>query len=295
MHGQAVLKRFSLTERDLLGSGGESQVFALSDERLLRLYRARADPKYLTRLRDFYRMLDSVALPFQLPFMEEVGDVDGALYAIEKRLPGASLTRYLRDARAEARSRALAGYLTAAAYVQTIPIASNSFGELLTDRPVQRPTWPQYLATRAQEALRASYAQISSDVPGLDGIVESWEKDLEIVAGVTEPRLAHGDYFPGNVMVDERGEVTAVIDFSPMTVAGDPRLDLACALFFIELDLSYQPDDSPLLARLLQKHEGAPPPEVIALYRTFYSLYFSGTRENDPPLYEWCVANLIDP
>ena len=114
-----------------------------------------------------------------------------------------------------------------------------------------------------------------------------------MVADVTEPKLTHGDYFPGNVMVNESGEVTAVIDFSSMTVAGDPKLDLACALFFIELDAGYQPGDSPLLVRLLDERRDAPPAEVIALYRTFYSFYFSGTKAHNLPLYEWCVPNLV--
>ena len=291
MHGAAVFKRFSLEERDVLGSGGESQVFALDDERVLRLYREHADPAYVARLHDFYRALNGVTLPFELPFMEEVGDVDGALYAIEKRLPGVSFTQYLKGARAEERSLALAGYLTAATYIHAIPVDTEKFGELLTGKPMQRPGWPEYLAARARKVLSSSYSQLSADVPDLDGIVQSWENDLQMLAHVTEPKLAHGDYFPGNVMVNESGEVTAVIDFSPMTVAGDPKLDLACALFFIELDLSYQPDDSPLLARLLHERQDAPSPDVIALYRTFYSLYFSGAK-NDPPLYEWYVANL---
>ena len=291
MHGEAVLKRFSLGEHDLLGAGGESQVYALDDKHILRLYRQPADPEYVASLHEFYRALDGVTFPFALPFMEEVGDVDGALYAVEKRLPGVSLTQYLEEANGDARSQSLANYLAAAAHIQTIPINLHEFGELLTSNPTQRPAWPEYLAARAHEVL-SSYSHLSTDVPALDSIVQSWEKDLEIVADVAKPRLAHGDYFPGNVMVDENGEVTAVIDFSPTTVAGDPRLDLACALIFIEVDASYRTDDSPLLARLLREREDAPATRVIAVYRTFYSLYFSGAKEHDPQLYEWCVANL---
>jgi putative membrane protein len=291
MHGEAVLKRFSLAADDLLGSGGESQVYALDEERILRLYRERADPEYVASLHEFYRALDGVTLPFSLPYMEEVGDVDGALYAVEKRLPGVSFTQYLKQAGGDARSQSLANYLAAAAQIQTIPINLREFGELLTSNPTQRPAWPEYLAARAHEVL-SSYSHLSADVPALDGIVRSWEKDLEMVADVAKPTLAHGDYFPGNVMVDENGEVTAVIDFSPTTVAGDPKLDLACALIFVEVDAGYRPDDSPLLARLLRERDDAPAAGVIALYRTFYSFYFSGAKKHDPPLYEWCVANL---
>ena len=105
----------------------------------------------------------------------------------------------------------------------------------------------------------------------------------------------HGDYFPGNVIVDKHGEVRAVIDFSPMTVAGDPRLDVICALIFLEVDDGYQQSDSDAVLRLAEERIGAELQELSAVYRTYYSLYFSGCRDSDPSLYRWCVANLSQP
>ena len=95
-------------------------------------------------------------------------------------------------------------------------------------------------------------------------------------------------------MVDERGRVIAVIDFSPMTVAGDPRLDLLCALIFIEVDDGYQPSDSEIVRRLIAEHYGEAILRLEDVYRTYYSLYFSPVKRSDPKLYKWCVANLTE-
>lgn len=102
----------------------------------------------------------------------------------------------------------------------------------------------------------------------------------------------HDDYFPGNVLVDERGDVTAVIDFNPLTVAGDPRLDLISALIFLEVDDGYEPADTPFARRLLEERHGPPLLALEDIYRTYYSLFFSHTKDTDPLLYRWCVANL---
>ena len=88
-------------------------------------------------------------------------------------------------------------------------------------------------------------------------------------------------------MVDERGRVIAVIDFSPMTVAGDPRLDLLCALIFIEVDDGYQSGDSKAVRQLIAERHGEASLRLEDVYRTYYSLYFSTARRRDPKLYNW--------
>jgi hypothetical protein len=94
------------------------------------------------------------------------------------------------------------------------------------------------------------------------------------------------------MMVDARGGVTGILDFSPMTVAGDPRLDLAGALIFLEVVAPYRPEDSTTVEDVITARHGDAVLSVIELYRIYYSLYFSATKEFDPELYRWCVNNL---
>ena len=79
-----------------------------------------------------------------------------------------------------------------------------------------------------------------------------------------------------------------------MSVAGDPRLDLLCALIFIEVDDGYQSDDSETVRQLIAARHGEAVLRLENVYRTYYSLYFSPVKRSDPKLYAWCVANLTE-
>ena len=294
MHSNTVLKHFSIDERDLLGSGGESQVYAMGERDVLRVYRSGTDPAYPERLQSFYATSAEQELPFEVPTVGETGIIDGVPYAIERRIAGTSMTQFLLASEGAARARSLSSYVAAAEYIQTIPIAVEEFGELLVSEPLRRPEWPAFLQARAQQTLLRSYSKLSADVPRLANVVRSWEDELSLLQDVTTPKLVHGDYFPGNVLVDWLGEVRAVIDFSPMTVAGDPRLDLVCAFIFLELDGGYQPTDSHTVLELIKDRDSLALLEVVDVYRTYYSLYFSSCKYSDPSLYSWCVANLTN-
>ena len=292
MQDDRVLQRFSLSQDDLLGFGGESRVYALDGARVLRVYERGADHGYVDLLREFYDSLNRHDLPFEVPVVIDIAMHGSLLYAIEKRIHGDRMTNFLKTASGEKRRRALASYVETARRVQELLIDAHEFGELLLPTAVRRPTWPEYLAARARSSLSRGEADFTADVPGLTDIVARWEKDLGLVSDVTTPCLVHGDYFPGNLLIDERGQVVAVIDFSPMSVAGDPRLDVLCALIFIEVDDGYQSGDSETLRGLIAERHGEDMLRLESVYRTYYSLYFSPVKRSDPKLYAWCVANL---
>ena len=67
MQDDAVLQRLSLSQDDLLGHGGESRVYALDDERILRGYQRGADRGYVDRRRAFYDRPASHDLTFHIP------------------------------------------------------------------------------------------------------------------------------------------------------------------------------------------------------------------------------------
>ncbi len=294
MQDGPVLQRFSLSQDDLIGFGGESRVYALDDERVLRVYERGADRGYVNRLRAFYERLSRHDLPFEIPVVIEVATHGDLLYSIEKRIQGSRMSDFLKTATSEARTRSLVSYVETANRIQEAPFDHDEFGELLASKPLRRPAWPEYLAARARFSLSRGEPDLARDVPGLADVVSGWEASLDSVADVTSPSLVHGDYYPGNVMVDDRGQVIAVIDFSPMSVAGDPRLDLLCALIFIEVDDGYQPSDSETVRGLLADTHGEDMLSLENVYRTYYSLYFSPVKNSDAKLYAWCVANLTE-
>ncbi len=140
-------------------------------------------------------------------------------------------------------------------------------------------------------SLRRSQASLARDVPDLDPVVAEWEADVRTLVGAPQPELVHGDFFPGNVMVDDSGKLTAVIDFSPMTVSGDWRLDITGAEVFLELGGVGRREDRQIVERELNDRYGVPA-DVTDVYRRYYALYFSAVGSEDPPVYDWCVRQL---
>ena len=104
--------------------------------------------------------------------------------------------------------------------------------------------------------------------------------------------LVYGDYFPGNVFIDDTLTVYAVGDFGYSTVVGDPRMDVAGAIVFLEVVEGYQAADTQLLLRYVQQDNAGVSAEIIERYRLYYSLYFSHCKHDDPTTYAWCIQNL---
>jgi aminoglycoside phosphotransferase (APT) family kinase protein len=116
--------------------------------------------------------------------------------------------------------------------------------------------------------------------------------ELRALEGFQEKCLVHGDYFPGNVFVDDRLTICGVGDFGYTTVVGDSRMDLAGAVVYLEVVDGYRPDDTAFLTRLVEERYGRDMLRWIDFYRLYYSFYFSRCKVDDPRTYEWCIGNL---
>lgn len=105
---------------------------------------------------------------------------------------------------------------------------------------------------------------------------------------IAEPRLVHGDDDPANVMVDMQGCVVGVVDFSGLTLSGDPRLDAAASVLHLTgLDGSAASDQQLVLAHLRDR---GLTDDDLALYRLFYAF-----RVLDTPragLLRWCLDTI---
>jgi len=115
------------------------------------------------------------------------------------------------------------------------------------------------------------------------------------LAGIPEhpPKsLVHGDFYPSNVMVTDDLDVSGVLDFSPMTIVGDSRVDVAGSLMWLEVVAGAGPADTDTLRQLIVQRYGQQIKPMLDFYRIVYSLYFAGARDADPKLYRWCVKNL---
>ena len=284
---QAILEKFNLTENDLLGSGGESWVYQLDDERILRIAKGGAtDRWYFEASKKFYDSLPK--LDFALPVIFAIEEHDGSIVSVENRIPGKPLSKLLPNLSPANKRKTFANYLAAVEKLKDITYPDLPYGEILTEDPVTSSTWSGFLSTLVQKAVAKH--DLRADVPKLDEVAD---ETLAMISKLPNPTksLVHGDYCPENMMVDSELNVTGIIDFSKQTVVGDSLMDVAGGLLFLEVTDGYTPDNSEILHDIIVEKYDASIDEVIQLYRLYYSFYWSGEK-GDKNLYRWCIDNL---
>jgi putative membrane protein len=292
MHTQ-LLQQFGITSAALLGKGSESSVYALDQTRVVRIYGRGAALAYIQARSNFYTQLAAQQPTFATPLVLDHGVIDEHPYTIEQRMYGHDFARILPQLTGQDRERALISYLSVATQIGTITFPDAPFGEmLLPDGAVQRHTWPQFLWDRVQQTLSASRSDVMQDVPQLDCLLETFSRRVLQLLTIPTKALVHGDYFPGNVFIDDTLTIYGVGDFGYSTVVGDPQMDVAGAIIFLEVVSGYQAPDTQLLLQHLQTRSDRVSADIIELYRIYYSLYFSHCKHSDPALYVWCIQNL---
>lgn len=283
---------FDLGRLRLLGQGGESRVYELDEQRVLRVLKGDGDQSTsLRRLQELYQ-LAAPSVPFELPHLLDIGTSNGQTYSIEQRIPGRSMREVLPPLREADRTRLLGNYLSAAEQLKTVIMDEHSYGELLTYEPLTDDTWHGFLTAsidrvlaRHGEALRAD---TGFDEQGRDRLLGQ----LAHIPDRPLKALVHGDFFPSNVMVADDLEISGVLDFSPMTMVGDAQVDIAGSLMWLEVLPNHQAADNATLRRIISDRHGREIQPALSFYRVFYSLYFARAREDDPKLYQWCMRNL---
>ena len=296
--GEARLLTAFGTGRDqLLGSGGESEVFAIDHDRVLRLYRSRHEAPQGTsaQLRTLYDSWRDIDIGIELPLIIDGGERDGCIYTVDRRFSGRSFSSWLQHADVAQRRPALVSFLDATEQLQRLPSPVPGFARLIGEgAPQQFGTLSELLATMLQGPLQTSRTRLEHDVPG---IVEVWNRlHGDLAERSITPALVHGDVCPPNAYVSQGPlgpVVTGIGDFSPHTINADPLLDLAGALIFLELEPYADADaDAGWLEAVAVERHGREIARWIDVYRRYYGFYFSNAYAFDPILYAWCLRQL---
>lgn len=288
---ERVPARFRADVVKQIGHGGEATVFELTGGRVLRVFHKLPDSTMVTHIAPFYERLATYELPFAVPRILESGTEDGVGFSLDRRIPGRAFHDVLPGLRGADRERALDSYTDAASALAAVRLEDQPYGEFLFDDVLQSDSWAGFLLAR----LEANYARGRGDVvdalPDVDAIVEALRERIRALADPAKV-LVHGDYFPGNVLMDDDFSVTGVIDFGWLTVAGDPVMDLASSAIFLDVVRGHQASDAERVhARLLATH-GNELAEAIEIYRGWYGVRFSPYKADDGSLFEWCVKSL---
>ena len=291
-----LLEQLNAAHAPLLGVGAEASVYALNDEQVLRIYKthALATLPQLERLQAFYASLTADHAPFAVPHIFTVHQTHGRLYSIDRRFPSTDFDTHLGHLKGAARERALLSYIHAAEHIHTLHKPFNYFGEILAESPIRAETWPDYLRKRLHADYDRAKDIFDQHIPDMAAIMDFVDTEVELVADTARALLVHCDYYPQNALADNNGTIQAVADFNDLAVAGDPRLDLASAMFyFFQKFGNTQPQDTVFLRDYVVKKYGQNMPRIIHLYRLYHAIRFgSYCGTNDPVTFEWAMQTL---
>jgi putative membrane protein len=296
----ALLAAFGTGRDQLLGSGGESEVFAIDHERVLRLYRNRheAPRSTATQLQALYQHWSGSDVGLELPLIIEVGERNGRFFTVDRRFSGRNFSGWLQHADITQRRAALITFLDATERLQQLQSPVSGFARLIGDSaPQQFSTLVELLSSMLSGPTQFSQDQLERDVPD---VADVWNQlHTALAQRSVAPAVVHGDVCPPNAYLSQGPQgpvVTGIADFSPHTVHADPLMDLAGALIFLELEpyADAAADGAWLEAVAVERH-GREIVRWIDVYRRFYGFYFSNAYAFDPTLYAWCVRQLSRP
>jgi Ser/Thr protein kinase RdoA (MazF antagonist) len=271
----AVLREIGSGPARLLGRGGEASVYALDDERVLRIHRHGASE---TGVRGRTALLDELQasahqVSFAIPRVLTVDFIRERWVTVELRLAGRSLENELATLPKEARTALVRAYLSAATELGKLAVSRPFFGELHEDDPVRDETWQSYLERRARHSL------------ALGGEAYSRVSAAELARPFEEPPTRHFVYldaYPGNVLV-EKGRVSAILDFGGGVLIGDPRFNALAAASYLHSE-----DRAVGEAWLADRGIVSAGP-----FRRWLAAYWAFASD-DETLGAWCRAELVE-
>jgi aminoglycoside phosphotransferase (APT) family kinase protein len=225
-HGlMAVLDSLGVYPATRLGRGGEATVYALDEDRVVRVLHEGGDADSIRRRQSLVAELSRTTGPgFALPDVLDIGEVEGRWYAIERRLVGRSVLQVLEELDGKPRRRLIEAHLDAAAALGDLRLDHRAyFGDLAVAEPVTAATWRGYLTAKATSSLVRAGPDFSTVAPDLLA---------DALPDVTDAAFVHLDAFAGNMLTDGQ-RITAVIDIGPSSAAGDRRIDPVAAAVYL--------------------------------------------------------------
>jgi aminoglycoside phosphotransferase (APT) family kinase protein len=292
-----ILQNYGVAPGARLSSGMEAEVYAYGAEAVLKLYPGTASLADLCTLRDFYASLDRQRVPYALPRIHTVTQEASFLISIEQRLAGAPLSTFLPGLTTGQLDAVMQRYLTAALALSRIqaPPDWDRYKLFDPDQLSERSSgdWHQFLL----RFLGHKLAQVS---PFLRRDVLQFASKVQQLAQVLgqpyrgEARLIHGDFFPGNLLVDADHEITALLDFGLLTMYGDYLFDLATGWVFFDMYDELKSHVRERYLALLLDRLGAQVRGTLYRYVLINSILSANSYAADcsDGHYHWCVANL---
>lgn len=282
-----VLDHFGITEPPL-GSGGEATVYALGDDRVLRLAHVGASLGSLQDRAELLAGFDRRAVPFALPETLEILTVAGRHVAIEARLPGRPVDEMMTSLARPDRDRLISSVLDAFAVLPEVqarhPAGDSVVGDIIGPFVHHAPDTRTWLIERVAQSLGRATPEFAVVDPATitDGL------PLDGPVG-----LCHLDGCAPNVLA-EGPRVTAVIDFGPTTAIVDRRLDALATAAYFRIDTlrgALAPPDHPAVDDWLDERGLL---DALPAMERWLAGYWSWVGDDEPEVDVWCRRTLLE-
>jgi hypothetical protein len=277
-----VLETFRVTSPIVLGKGREGTVYKLSEEKVLKIFE-NGDGDFLQALAMVYKTMSAHKLPYQTPLIYSVEEWYGKVVTIEKLLYGQELDRVFPTLTSHKKQLVLLSFLKAIEFYNEIQFPGNDFGQVVPYKATTSPSWTEFLVTRLNQRLQAQ-PRLKNDVLNYEVKIAKLSRLIEQRLPTTDKALVHADYYLTNVLVNEKLEVSAVIDFGEHAVIGDRKMDVAAAISFLDNSPAVTTDMKTELINYARQKYGASIEFFINVYQLFYGFYFAGY--DDEGLYQ---------
>lgn len=265
--------KYRLGEDDLLGKGMEAEAYAYGDGQVLKIYTNDITAEHLYTLQAFYAGLDTSSLSYQLPRIHQVWEEEGRVLSLEQRLPGTVLSAKLPGLAERELEAVFDHYVEAILELRQVRFPAEFPRYKLFDLEGlslrSEGDFNAFLLRYLQHRLNSCEAYLRRDVADWDGKLER----LRTLLGqpyTGEYALVHGDFFLGNLLMDEHHRITALLDFGWMTHYGDPLYDLATGWVFFDMYDELKRDIRQRLGRVIWQAVGE---ETLGLLHRYILLY----------------------
>ncbi|RXZ01755.1 hypothetical protein DMO16_20065 [Fictibacillus sp. S7] len=293
----AILDRFNITQSNFLGSGMEAGVYALSDHKVLKVYNHMSDLNKQWSLKEFYAGINSDGLGYELPYIYDVFLENGILVTTEKRIEGSNMRSLLSDMSFNEQSKMMKIYLKAHLDLQQIKGKSTIKGFVLFDGPgissIKIDNWYDVLKEKIRqktpELMRYFKRDIVEYERKLNDLMKILSKEYK-----GEYSLIHGDFFPGNLLINTSSQVRGLIDFGLMTMYGDPLFDIAIGWVCFDMYDEFHSNIRERYLNIILSTLGEGVRKELYFYVLVYSFitanFYSGDCSDGH--YQWCVENI---
>ena len=297
MDDTAILKSYKIIKPELLGKGAQSRTYDYTDHEVVRII-DKTSIELTQRLKSFYDKVNSKAhVSFSLPEILEIKEFGEQIAVIEKKLIGQRADRLIAKLNVNDKQIALQNYINALLEIKNIEFDSEFYGELLIEnrKPITANSWVGFIKSSVEFSYQRSLKDFEVDLPDHKAILDKYLQELENYEFKDHDHLVHGDYYFENIFMTDDMKVSALFDFSALTVYGDWRMDLGGAIDWMNQYEFIDTEDYEFTREYLTEKLGNKVSEEdLLLYKIFYSFRFSDCKQDDPKIYEWSINHLTN-